>query len=379
METAAGHKRGSEHAYQSAATILREVWNTGKSAVRLAELQYNLPTELIAQHAVEPRDSSRLLVLDRASGSVTHRVFRDLGDYLNAGDCLVLNDTRVVRARFFCRRVTGGRIEALYLHQQDDAWRVMLKPSARLEIGQRLSCTGADVSLLIVERLERGEWLVRPEPPVSAIEMLDRVGWTPLPPYIRRGSSGHGEPEPGDAQRYQTVYAQRPGAVAAPTAGLHFTDELLERLEARGVRRAQVTLHVGAGTFVPIQADDLAEHRMHAEWFEIGAAAAATISAVKAAGGRVVAVGTTAARVLESLPEPSDDLDAASAWTDIFIYPPYRWRHVDRLLTNFHLPGSTLLALVMALATPELIRKAYQEAIDRRYRFYSYGDAMLIM
>lgn len=352
--------------------------------MRLAELQYDLPPELIAQHPVEPRDSSRLLVLDRASGRIEHRMFGDIGDYLAAGDCLVLNDTRVIPARFFGRRQSGGKVEGLFLREDGDAWRVLLKPSARLKIGERLACAGSEVGLAIVARGERGEWLIRPESAVPPLEWLTRFGQTPLPPYIRRGASGHGDPEAADTERYQTVYAARAGAVAAPTAGLHFTSELLGRLVATGVRRADVTLHVGAGTFVPIEAEDLADHRMHVEWYEVTPEAWAEVAGVRERGGRIVAVGTTAARVLESLAEdPTTTTDRAlprtGGWTDIFIYPPYRFRLVDRLLTNFHLPGSTLLALVMALACPELIRSAYQAAIEQRYRFYSYGDAMLIL
>ena len=237
-----------------------------------------------------------------------------------------------------------------------------------------------EVGLEVVQRLERGEWLLRPQPAIDPIALLERIGQTPLPPYIQRPN----QPTPQDRTCYQTVYAERPGAVAAPTAGLHFTPAVLEELADRGVRRVTVTLHVGAGTFVPISADDLADHEMHAEWYEITPAAMDELRATRSAGGRIVAVGTTAARVLESL--PADTLDAADPptqtirdWTRIFIYPPYEWRHVDRLLTNFHLPGSTLLALVQALAGQELIRRAYREAVDRRYRFYSYGDAMLIL
>lgn len=353
--------------------------------MRLAELQYDLPEELIAQRPAEPRDAARLLVLERAGGRIEHRVFREIGDYLDPGDCLVLNDTRVIPARFFCRRATGGRVEGLFLHEEGDAWRVLLKPSARLRPGERLRCAHADVSLVLSERGERGEWLVRPEPAVPALDLLARIGRTPLPPYIRRGTDGRGEPEPADAERYQTVYAEQPGAVAAPTAGLHFTPPLLEGLARRGVLRATVTLHVGTGTFTPIEVEELSQHRMHAEWFEVTESAAATMQAARSAGGRIVAVGTTSVRVLESLTghagaaASETGFATAGGWTDIFIYPPYRFRNVDRLITNFHLPGSTLLALVMAFASPELIRAAYREAVERRYRFYSYGDAMMIV
>ncbi|MCH8806641.1 MAG: tRNA preQ1(34) S-adenosylmethionine ribosyltransferase-isomerase QueA [Planctomycetes bacterium] len=377
--------------------------------MRTAELQYDLPPELIAQRPVEPRDASRLLVLDRATGRIDHRTFRDLGDYLEPPDCLVLNNTRVIPARFVCTRQTGGKIEALFLHEQDGVWRALLKPSARLRTDEHLAVDGAEVELVLVEKHERGEWSVRPDPPLDPMTLLARVGQTPLPPYVRRSD----QPDARDVECYQTVYAQRDGAVAAPTAGLHFTPQLLKDLSQRGIARADVTLHVGVGTFAPIEVADLAEHRMHAEWYEITEAAAVTLRAARQAGGRITAVGTTSARVLESVTLESEAKASAREsskgtkpprhegtkvgrpprsrsgfcsdhspgrrdWTNLFIYPPYRFRNVDRLLTNFHLPGSTLLALVMSFATPDLIRAAYAEAIARRYRFYSYGDAMLI-
>jgi len=366
------------HAARAAATIRCDVHDTGAIALRLSELQYELPAGLIAQRPVEPRDASRLLVVHRDSGRLEHRVFGDIGEYLEPNDCLVLNDTSVVPARFFCRRATGGRVETLFLYAERDGWRVLLKPSARLRIGEHLECPGTTTVLRIDERFARGEWLVRPEPHIDALDFLTRVGQTPLPPYIRR------TPETADVDCYQTVYARRPGAVAAPTAGLHFTDSLLVRLAGCSVRQARVTLHVGAGTFVPVQAEDLAQHEMHAEWYEITPSAAAVIEASRAAGGRTVAVGTTSVRVLESLPGGElgpigGESEPRRGWTDLFIYPPHTFHYVDRLVTNFHLPGSTLLALVMAFATPALIRAAYEEAIAERYRFYSYGDAMLVL
>jgi S-adenosylmethionine:tRNA ribosyltransferase-isomerase len=350
--------------------------------VRLSELQYTLPAELIAQHPSQRRDASRLLVLERATGRVTHALFRDLTQYLNRDDCLVVNDTRVIPARFHCTRATGGRVEALFLHEDAGGWQVLLKPSARLKLGERLTCEGADVALRLAEKGERGQWVVQPEPAVNSLELLNRIGQTPLPPYIRRGAFTPERVVSEDIERYQTVYARRPGAVAAPTAGLHLTDALLAALARAGVVRAAVTLHVGAGTFAPVVEEDLARHAMHAEWFEVMPQAIETLRAARARAGRVVAVGTTATRVLESLGRDAADADglqAQAGWTDIFIYPPYRFRLVDVLITNFHLPGSTLLALVMAFASPEQIRAAYAEAICERYRFYSYGDAMLIL
>ncbi|MBW7906155.1 MAG: tRNA preQ1(34) S-adenosylmethionine ribosyltransferase-isomerase QueA [Phycisphaerae bacterium] len=344
-----------------------------------AQLAYELPAERIAQHPAEPRDASRLLVLDRATGDITHTVFGRIGDWLRPGDCLVLNNTRVLPARFFCRRSTGGRVEALFLHADDAGWRVLLRPAARLRADERLACEGApDRGLLLRERGERGVWTVAPEPPEPPETLLARIGQTPLPPYIRR----EGAPPAPDAARYQTVYARHAGAVAAPTAGLHFTPELLARLRAQGVATAEVTLHVGMGTFAPIEVADLRDHRMHAEWFECPAAALERIAAARAAGGRIVAVGTTSARVLESPADPGAAPVAGETrrgWTDIFIYPPYEFRQLDALLTNFHLPGSTLLALVMALGGVEPVRRAYAEAIAHEYRFYSYGDAMLLI
>lgn len=347
--------------------------------MRVDELDYELPRELIAQRPAQPRDAARLLVLRRASGRIEHRVFREIGDYLRPGDCLVLNDTRVIPARFFCRRPGGGKVEALFVRSDGEHWRVLLRPSSRLRAGQRLRCAAAGTELVLLQRLERGEWLLRPEPPVEPLEFLGRVGQTPLPPYIRRAP----RPDPEDAERYQTVYARRPGAIAAPTAGLHFTPQLLDRLRRGGVATVTVTLHVGVGTFAPIEVERLETHRMHAECYELDEPAARALQAVRPGGGRIVAVGTTTVRVLESLPGElgRDDRPptATQGWTGLFIYPPYRFRNVDCLLTNFHLPRTTLLALVMAFAGVAATRRAYQEAIDRRYRFYSYGDAMLIL
>lgn len=347
--------------------------------MRVEQLHYDLPAELIAQRPAEPRDASRLLVLERATGRIQHRTFRDIGQYLRPHDALVLNDTRVIPARFFCRRATGGKIEVLFLHETDRRWCVLLKPAARLRVGERLTCPGGDCRLVICERLERGEWSVRPEPPLRPVDLLQRIGQTPLPPYIRR----HPKPDAQDAERYQTVYARRAGAAAAPTAGLHFTLDLLRKLRDADVTIANVTLHVGLGTFAPINVKDLTRHHMHAEFCQIDAQTVKTLHATRARGGRIVAVGTTSVRVLESLASelgsPTAPQAAWSGWTDVFIYPPYRFRNVDALLTNLHLPRSTLLALVMAFADIEPTRSAYRQAIEQRYRFYSYGDATLIL
>ncbi len=346
--------------------------------MRLDELYFDLPEELIAQQPAEPRDSSRLLVLDRARGTISHRVFRDILEYLRPGDCLTLNDTRVIRARFYCRKPTGGRVEALFLHHDEAGWHVLLKPAARLRVGGTLHCEQADTRLVLLERLERGEWRVRAEPETEPFGLLERIGQTPLPPYIRRDSG----PDPHDDQRYQTVYAEKPGAVAAPTAGLHFTPELLAAARERGVRTARVTLHVGLGTFTPVSAENLADHHMHAEYFEAPAESLARLHETRRGGGRIVAVGTTTVRVLESLPARLGDgavPQAIRTWSELFIYPPYAYRNVDLLVTNFHLPYSSLIALVMAFAGVDATRRAYAAAVAERYRFFSFGDAMLIV
>lgn len=348
-------------------------WEWTRRPLRLAELQYDLPPELIAQTPCRPRDAARLLVVNRASGAIEHRIFRDVGDYLDQGDCLVLNDTRVIPARFYCRRSTGGRIEAFFLDAADDSWQMLLKPSARLRVGEHLRCECAETELELIARGRRGSWTVRPHPAIEPFELLDRIGQMPLPPYIRRKNG----PVVDDERHYQTVYAAQRGAVAAPTAGLHFTPELLAELTERGVRQTALTLHVGLGTFAPVEAENLCDHHMHAEQYSVNEAAADSIARTRREGGRTVAVGTTVVRVLESF--GVGPVAARRGETDIFIYPPHEFRHVDRLITNFHLPGSTLLALVSAFCGLELMRSAYESAVREAYRFYSYGDAMLIV
>ncbi len=346
------------------------------------------------------------MVLHRATGKIAHRVFRDLSDYLRPHDCLVLNATRVVPARFSARRPTGGRIDGLFLRETATGrWEVMLNGAGRLKDGESLSLGAGRWSMRLMRRLERGICEVLIEPATAAAEVLDAVGAAPLPPYIRRGPDDDAELAAMDRRRYQTVYARAPGAVAAPTAGLHFTDGLLRALRERGVITAEILLHVGLGTFQPVEVDDLAQHKMHAEWYDLSEPAARTIQTARAAGGRIVAVGTTSVRVLETcagknggevcmqqggvvrqvppvwptMPPRRDWLQARSGWTDLLIYPPYEFRAVDALITNFHLPGSTLLALVCAFAGREAVLRAYAAAIGERYRFYSYGDAMLIV
>ncbi len=341
--------------------------------MRIDQLDYELPPELIAQQPVEPRDRSRLMVVHRTRGTIEHRLFADLPAIVRPGDCLVMNDTRVLPARLVGRRLaTGGRWEGLFLGEATaGAWEMVCQTGGRPQAGEAFGLDDGVARLVLQERLPNGRWLMRPEPDLPPGEFLDRYGHVPLPPYIRGGEEG-----PGDRDRYQTVFAARPGAIAAPTAGLHFTTELLDRLRERGVELVRLTLHVGLGTFLPIR-ESLERHVMHAERGELPATAAETIRRVRSAGGRCVAVGTTCVRVLETVAS-AGELTAWSGETALFIRPPYRFRVVDALITNFHLPRTTLLALVHAFAGEQLCRAAYEAAVRERYRFYSFGDAMLI-
>jgi S-adenosylmethionine:tRNA ribosyltransferase-isomerase len=368
-----------------------------RGELRAEDLDYALPEALVATRPAEPRDSARMLVMRRSASGIDHRHVRDLDRHLERGDLLVVNDTSVVPARFEGRRAeTSGRIEGLFLEELPSAsrggatWRVMLRAGGRLRAGEHLTLDGAgDPScpwrLVLVADEGGGEWIVRADPPAPAATILSDAGRTPIPPYIRKARRDRAIAIDDDRDRcwYQTVYAlpDRAASIAAPTAGLHFTPALLERLERRGVRRAAVTLHVGPGTFKPITAKTLAAHVMHAERYEVAPATIALIRETRASGGRVVAVGTTTVRALESLPDPLPAAPAAplTGATRLFIAPPREIRHVDALLTNFHLPRSTLLALVAAFAGLDRVLAAYREAIDRAYRFYSYGDAMLIL
>ena len=342
---------------------------------RTADYDFDLPASLIAQRPTERRDESRLLVLHRDGGRIEHRRFRDLIEYVSPGDVLVLNATRVLRARLLgSRDKSGARAEVFLLRPLGgDEWEAMVQPGGKLKPGRRVHIAdGFDVEILgITERRTR---IVRLDTgSLSADDAIDRFGHIPLPPYVERGD------ESVDAERYQTVYARERGSVAAPTAGLHFTPELLATLETRGVRRAELVLHVGAGTFKPVETDDPAAHVMHSEWFTIPPEAAATITAARASKKSVCAVGTTSCRALESAAGLDGTLGAREAETDIFIRPPYRFKLVDRLITNFHLPRSTLVMLVAAFAGYDLTMRAYKEAVDEKYRFYSYGDAMVIL
>ena len=345
--------------------------------MRLEDLDYELPDALIAQHPAARREDARLLVVERGSGRLADRAIGDLPAWLRAGDALVLNETRVRHARLEARRASGGRIELLFVRPEpaagDEAWRVLARPAKHARTGAALTAAGGTLALEVIGEGESGERLVRVTHGRLA-EALASHGALPLPPYVHRPAG------PEDEERYQTVFARVEGAVASPTAGLHFTPALLEALERGGIARATLLLHVGPGTFRPVTAADPRQHVMDEEWFELPAAAAATLRASRGAGGRIVAVGTTSVRALESACDAhAGALEAASGWTRKFIHPPYRFQAIDALMTNFHLPRTTLLLLVAAFAGEELLRAAYAHAVRERYRFYSYGDAMLVL
>ncbi|MBI2805960.1 MAG: tRNA preQ1(34) S-adenosylmethionine ribosyltransferase-isomerase QueA [Planctomycetes bacterium] len=355
--------------------------------MRAFPVDYSLPAELIAQEPCEPRDHARLLVANRADHSIGHRRFVELPDLLKPGDLLVLNDTRVVPARLLGKRArTGGKWEGLFLgaapvapatrSRHEEHWEMLCQTRGTLREGELIDVEPGPLQLEMLGRLPDGRWRVQPSLPGSAVELLERFGQIPLPPYIRKGMASE-----ADRTRYQTIYAQHAGAVAAPTAGLHFTDRVFDALKDRGIGWTTVTLHVGLATFQPIQVNDYTQHLMHREWARLGQSA---VDAINACTGRIVAVGTTSVRVLESAYTalPRGEGVKVRAWngeTDLFIHPPYDFKVVDALLTNFHLPRTTLLLLVAALAGVGLLQAAYDAAIAERYRFYSYGDAMLIL
>ncbi len=347
--------------------------------MRIDEFDYDLPAYLIAQESCGERDQARLLVVHRATKTIEHHFFHELSELLTPGDLLVLNDTRVVPARLVGRRArTGGRWEGLFLRELPDrSWEVLAKSRGQLNSGETIQVDPGSLLLTLLEKTSNGHWLVRPDAEgkqiSSALEFLEQFGQVPLPPYIRKGKA-----VAADRERYQTVFARQPGAVAAPTAALHFTPRMFERLSQRGIPWTFVTLHVGPGTFQPIQTEEVDRHRMHREWGELPEPAVEAIQACRSKGGRIVAVGTTSVRVLETVAA----LGPLRPWrgeTELFIYPPYHFRTVDALITNFHLPRTSLLLLVGAFAGMDLTRQAYQGAIDQEYRFYSYGDAMLIL
>jgi S-adenosylmethionine:tRNA ribosyltransferase-isomerase len=345
------------------------------------KLNYYLPPELIAQQPAEVRSASRLLVLNRSSSELTDSWFNKLGNFLQPGDCLVLNDTKVLPARFFARRETGARLEGLFLAEDGQRiWQVMLKGAQRVKAGEQIYIKNKDKSDFykaeVLQKRDDGVFHLKVEAQTDLHVILDHVGFPPLPPYIKRGDN----PAVAqlDSQRYQTVYAQKPGAVAAPTAGLHFTEELINQLKQDKISLAYLTLHVGTGTFKPIATGNIEDHKIHREQFNIDERNAGIINQAKQKGGRIIAVGTTSTRALETVAVGSK-IKAFEGMTELFIKPGYRFKIVDAMITNFHLPRSTLLALVAAFAGLEKIMAAYQHAITKRYRFYSYGDAMLIL
>ncbi|MBM7855120.1 S-adenosylmethionine:tRNA ribosyltransferase-isomerase [Desulfohalotomaculum tongense] len=343
---------------------------------KTTDYDYHLPEELIAQEPLSKRDRSRLLVLHRESGLIEHRQFNHIGEYLRPGDTLVINDTKVLPARLYGRRKnTGAKIEVLLLEQLEGSrWEVLVKPGRRAKVGDTIVFDDGRRVLMeadIIDSTDTGGRVLEFTYSGQFLELLDRIGTMPLPPYIKK--------ELQDKQRYQTVYAQREGSAAAPTAGLHFTRELLQQLQQQGINVARVLLHVGLGTFRPVKVEDIREHKMHREYYEITPETAGIINKTKERGGRVIAVGTTSVRTLETAAGEDGEIHPAKGWTDIFIYPGYKFKCIDGLITNFHLPKSTLLMLVSAFAGREKIMAAYQEAVKKEYRFFSFGDAMLII
>lgn len=341
--------------------------------MNVKDFYYDLPQELIAQDPLLKRDSSRLLVLDKKTGAYEHKTFHNLTDYLKKGDCLVLNDTKVLPARLIGEKEdTKAKIEVLLLKRKDaDIWETLVKPGKKMKPGARVSFGDGLLKAEVLEVVEEGNRLIRFEYEGIFEEILDKLGQMPLPPYITHQLE--------DKNRYQTVYARHNGSAAAPTAGLHFTPELLEEIQEKGVEIAYVTLHVGLGTFRPVKVENVLDHHMHSEYYCLEQEQADKINRTKANGGRVISVGTTSCRTLESVGNADGTVMAKSGWTDIFIYPGYQFKIIDALVTNFHLPESTLLMLVSALAGREHIMAAYEEAVKEKYRFFSFGDAMLIL
>lgn len=340
--------------------------------MKTSDFYYDLPEELIAQDPLEDRSSSRLLVLDKKTGETEHHVFREIVNYLDPGDCLVINDTKVIPARLIgAKEETGAKIEVLLLKRgADDVWETLVKPGRKAKPGTRISFGDGLLTGEVVDIVDEGNRLIHFEYEGIFEEILDRLGQMPLPPYITHQLK--------DKERYNTVYAEHPGSAAAPTAGLHFTPELLEKIRDKGVDIAHVTLHVGLGTFRPVKVDDVENHHMHSEFYMIDETAAEKINRAKENGKRVICVGTTSCRTIESAADENGRLKACSGWTDIFIYPGYQFKILDALITNFHLPESTLVMLVSALAGRDHVLAAYEEAVRERYRFFSFGDAMFI-
>ena len=339
--------------------------------MKTSDFYYDLPEELIAQTPLQKRDTSRLLVLDRESGQIAHKHFYDILDYLQPGDCLVMNDSRVLPARLLGHRPTGGAVEVLLLRDLGDKkWECLCKPGRKMQVGNKVIFGNGELSATVVEVQETGNRVVEFHYEGIFLEVLERLGKMPLPPYIKE--------ELEDQERYQTVYSRAVGSAAAPTAGLHWTNELLEKAREKGVKTAFVTLHVGLGTFRPVKAETISEHHMHAELCMISEETAAVLNQTKAEGGRIICVGTTSCRTLESLVNEDGSFEAKSKWTEIFIYPGYTFKAMQGLITNFHLPESTLVMLVSAFAGRENVLHAYEEAVKERYRFFSFGDAMFL-
>ena len=333
---------------------------------------YDLPEELIAQTPLEKRDSSRLLVLDRQTGALEHKHFFDVIDYLKPGDCLVMNDSRVLPARLLGNRPTGGAVEVLLLRDLGDKkWECLCKPGRKMQVGGEVIFGNGELSATVTDIRDDGNRVVEFHYEGIFLEVLDRLGKMPLPPYIKA--------ELQDRERYQTVYSREVGSAAAPTAGLHFTEELLDQIRAKGIKTAFVTLHVGLGTFRPVKAEEISEHHMHSELCMISEETAEILNQTRAEGGRIICVGTTSCRTLESLVKEDGSFEAGSKWTEIFIFPGYQFKAMQGLITNFHLPESTLVMLVSAFASRENVLRAYEEAVEEKYRFFSFGDAMLIL
>ncbi|MGP4071403.1 tRNA preQ1(34) S-adenosylmethionine ribosyltransferase-isomerase QueA [Piscibacillus sp. B03] len=342
--------------------------------MNIEDFNFELPEELIAQTPLENRSSSRLMVLNREEESINHRHFYNIVDYFEPGDCLVLNNTKVMPARLFGEKEdTGGKVELLLLTQlKGDEWEVLVKPAKKVKVGTRLTFGNGLLKAECTGLKEHGGRTVRFEYSGIFLEVLDQLGEMPLPPYIKE--------QLDDRDRYQTVYAEEVGSAAAPTAGLHFTEDLLDKIKAKGVHIAYITLHVGLGTFRPVQVDNIEEHDMHAEFYQMTQDTANLLNEVKQSNNKIVAVGTTSVRTLETIArDENGTFKETSGWTDIFIYPPYQFKAIDAMITNFHLPKSTLIMLVSAFANQDYILKAYNEAVDERYRFFSFGDAMLIL
>ena len=339
--------------------------------MKKTDFAYDLPQELIAQTPLEQRDASRLMCLDKSTGAIRHSQFRDFPDLLREGDCLVMNDSRVIPARLFGTRPTGGSVEVVLLRDLGgDEWECLTRPGRKTPPGTDISFGDGELTARVIRAETDGNKILRFRYTGIFLEILEKLGQMPLPPYIKEKLE--------DKERYQTVYARDPGSAAAPTAGLHFTDELLSGIRERGVTLCCVTLHVGLGTFRPVKEDNIEDHRMHSEYCIVPEDTARAVNETRANGGRIVAVGTTSCRTIESFSDSSGILQPGNGWTDIFIYPGYRFRAVDALITNFHLPESTLIMLVAALAGRENVLRAYREAVAERYRFFSFGDAMFV-